>query len=303
MRSILITVPCSLLLLAACATFNSTEGQATRGDHGAEGTFDSNGVRIHYVDEGRGTPIVLVHGLTNSIETWRNTGVLDNLARDHRVVALDLRGHGKSGKPHEVAAYGPEMYLDVIRLMDHLGIKQAQIVGFSLGAYFTSSLLATNPERFTAATLIAGGAITQYTDKLEARDEIEAQEIERECISRSFILRLSPPTAKPTEAELRKRSEDCMANPDFDRLAMAALFRGKKLQVVSADKVAKTRVPTIAIVGTLDPLRAAVQDLQKLRPDMKIVYIEGAVHSPLPPNGVLRQPETLKALREFLASK
>ena len=84
---------------------------------------------------------------------------------------------------------------------------------------------------------------------------------------------------------------------------MAAIFRGKKLQVVSADKVAKTRVPTIAIVGTLDPLRAAVQDLQKLRPDMKIVYSEGAVHPPLPPNSVLRQPETLKALREFLASK
>jgi pimeloyl-ACP methyl ester carboxylesterase len=302
MRSIFVAIPCSLLLLAACATFNSPEGQATKPAHGAEGSFDSNGVSIHYVDEGHGTPLVLVHGLTNSIQTWRDTGVFEDLARDHRVVALDMRGHGKSGKPHDPAAYGPEMYLDVIRLMDHLGIKQAHIVGFSLGAYFTSSLLAANPDRFTSATLIAGGAITRYTDKLEARDETEAKEIERDCISRSFILRLSPPTAKPTEEELRKRSEDCMANPDFDRFAMAALFRGKKLQVVSADEVAKTRVPTLAIVGTLDPLRAAVQDLQKLRPDMKIVYIEGAVHSPLPPNAVLRQPETLKALRESFAS-
>src|SRR5262245_20961152 len=72
--------------------------------------FDSKGVRIRYVDEGTGEPVVLIHGHTSNIEvSWIDTGVLPILAKHHRVVALDLRGHGKSGKPHEPEAYGAEM--------------------------------------------------------------------------------------------------------------------------------------------------------------------------------------------------
>src|SRR5262245_17150337 len=68
--------------------------------------FDSNGVRIHYVDTGRGTPVILVHGFTRSIETnWVRTGVVSRLAASHRVIGIDMRGHGKSGKPHAREAY------------------------------------------------------------------------------------------------------------------------------------------------------------------------------------------------------
>src|ERR1700730_10611853 len=64
--------------------------------------FDSNGVQIRYVEQGSGDPIVLLHGLSNDIEgAWIRTGVLANLARDHHVIAMNLRGHGKSDKPHD----------------------------------------------------------------------------------------------------------------------------------------------------------------------------------------------------------
>src|SRR4030095_13900099 len=75
--------------------------------------FDSNGVRIRYTDRGTGDVIVLIHGNGGSLQGWIDSGVLPNLMRDYRVVALDARGHGKSGKPHEVKAYGREMALDV----------------------------------------------------------------------------------------------------------------------------------------------------------------------------------------------
>jgi pimeloyl-ACP methyl ester carboxylesterase len=273
--------------------------------NGTEGFFDSNGVRIRYFDEGQGTPIVLVHGQGVFIEnTWIDTGIFESLKKDYRVVALDLRGHGKSGKPHDAAAYGNDLALDVIRLMDHLGIRKAHIVGYSLGGFVTSQLLTTHPDRFATATLVAAGARTQYSEENRARDELEADERERECISRSFSLRLAPPDApKPTEEDWRKRSEQCKANPSMDQRAMAAIVRSRKLQVVSPEDVAKTRVPTLAIVGTADPLQSAVKGLQKLRPDIKIVYIQGAVHAPGPANATLRHPETLQAMRGFLASQ
>src|SRR5438046_199275 len=68
--------------------------------------FDSNGVQIHYIEQGSGEPVLLIHGYTRSIETnWLQTGVFQNLAKDHHVIAFDLRGHGKSGKPHDPALY------------------------------------------------------------------------------------------------------------------------------------------------------------------------------------------------------
>jgi len=96
--------------------------------------FDSNGVRIRYVEQGNGDAIVLVHGFGVTLERWIASGVLPNLARDYRVIAFDVRGHGKSGKPPDLNAYGREIDLDAIRLLDHLRIQRAHIIGHSMGA-------------------------------------------------------------------------------------------------------------------------------------------------------------------------
>ena len=87
--------------------------------------FDSDGVQIYFEEHGKGEPVVLVHGFASRAEHNWGGGWFDALAAHYRVVALDCRGHGKSGKPHDSAAYGGEtMGDDVIRLMDHLGIKR-----------------------------------------------------------------------------------------------------------------------------------------------------------------------------------
>src|SRR5215467_6425936 len=80
--------------------------------------FSSNGVRIRYVDEGAGEPILLIHGYTQRIETnWIEPTVFQSLVKDHRVIAFDLRGHGRSEKPYDPAKYGEEMVRDAIRLL------------------------------------------------------------------------------------------------------------------------------------------------------------------------------------------
>ena len=97
--------------------------------------FDSNGVRIRYVEQGQGPAIVLMHGYTGTLDRhFVANGVFANLAKDYRVIAIDLRGHGKSGKPHDPKAYGEEMARDVVRLLDHLKIPRAHVLGYSLGA-------------------------------------------------------------------------------------------------------------------------------------------------------------------------
>jgi pimeloyl-ACP methyl ester carboxylesterase len=93
----------------------------------AEGrTFSAGDVRLHFTDEGAGTPVVLLHGFAvNADLNWRLPGVTQALSRNHRVIALDLRGHGLSDKPHDPERYGFAMAQDVIELLDHLGIAEA----------------------------------------------------------------------------------------------------------------------------------------------------------------------------------
>src|SRR5262245_5394932 len=114
-----------------------------------DGKFaEFEGVKIHYIDRGKGEAIVLLHGGTNNLESWVRTGVVGNLEKDYRVIAFDARGAGKSSKPHEPGAYGRQQALDVARLLDALKIQRAHIVGFSLGGSTVAQLLTLRPERF-----------------------------------------------------------------------------------------------------------------------------------------------------------
>jgi pimeloyl-ACP methyl ester carboxylesterase len=259
--------------------------------------FDSSGVQIRYVDEGTGEPIILLHGNGGRLEAWRDSGVVANLVRDYRVIAFDARGHGKSGKPHEPAAYGAEMGLDAVRLLDHLRIKRAHIVGYSMGAVTVAKLLTTHPDRFITATLGGASGRFQLTEKEAKQIEQEASEKERDCVSRAQLDRLAPVNGpKPSEDEFRKRSADCFANPDQDRFALAALHRAQKHNVIELMAAAAVKVPTLGIVGSLDPWLVQFNQLKKMRPDLQLVVLEGHTHATTP-----RQPEFISQIRSFLA--
>ena len=105
-----------------------------------EKTFDSNGVKIAYLDEGKGEAVVLLHGFGGSAprrgRRCRSPRPSSSPAlKDYRVLAVDHRGHGKSDKPHDPKKYGKEMAEDVVRLLDHLKVKKAHVVGYSMGAF------------------------------------------------------------------------------------------------------------------------------------------------------------------------
>jgi pimeloyl-ACP methyl ester carboxylesterase len=133
---------------------------APRPGHAADDVFDSNGVKIRYVTEGDGEPVVLIHGWMADSSMWGrdssgNTKLDTTHAKGFKFIALDCRGHGKSDKPHDVAMYGPEMAADVVRLLDHLKIEKAHLIGYSSGAHIAGMVAATHPER--VLSVVYGG--------------------------------------------------------------------------------------------------------------------------------------------------
>jgi pimeloyl-ACP methyl ester carboxylesterase len=272
---------------------------------GAQGQFfDAHGVKLHYIERGTGEPLVLLHGRSNNVDLWTSTGILDQLSARYRVVAFDARGHGKSEKPHDAKQYGRELALDVVRLMDHLRIDRAHVVGYSMGGQTVAQALTLHPDRFLTATQIAGSGIFEWTPQ-DGRDaEQEAVEIERNCVSRASILaNVQVGDPRPSDDDMNARSAACFANATFDRFAMAALSRSRRDRFIEPARLAGLRVPTLGIVGSLDPLAETMRRLKKLRPDMKLLVVEGATHgSPTDDRGILRRPAAREALMDFLAS-
>jgi len=120
--------------------------------------FYAKGVKISYSVQGEGEPVVLIHGLFGSSALeWALPGTTELLAEKYQVIPLDLPGHGLSDKPTTEKAYGLELVADVIRLMDHLKVNKAHIIGNCLGGIVAAKLMAKHPDRVLSATLAGMG--------------------------------------------------------------------------------------------------------------------------------------------------
>jgi len=244
-----------------------------------------------------GEPVLLVHSYSSSLEEqWVKTGLLHALAERYRAIAFDARGHGESGKPHDPAAYGAQMTWDVVRLLDHLGIERAHVVGYSMGAHIVAHLLTLAPGRLLTATLGAGAGRLDWSAADDAQTAIEADEMERGLMN-AQVLRLWPTDQpRPTAAELTTMSHAALAGKD--PLALAAIRRATRGQSVTAAQMAAVQVPVLGVVGSNDRYLARFQALKKVMPQLKLVVLEGATH-----HTALERPEFLQALLDFLRDR
>jgi pimeloyl-ACP methyl ester carboxylesterase len=266
-----------------------------------DGLFSSKGVSIRYLDQGQGEAIVLIHGAGSTAQIWNTTGVLPDLAKNYRVIAMDLRGYGGSDKPHDPKQLAGEMPLDVIRLLDHLGISRAHIVGHSLGGVITAKLLTQHPERFLTATLLAAAPVYAPTpDQARIQDQ-EATERERECVSRTQVRSLVPiGDPPPSDGDIKARSESCFANPEVDRFAMAALDRSFYDLAVTRAQVSAIKIPTLGVVGSLDSTRNRMQAVKEFWPDLNLIVVDGATHAG--DRGIMTRAEFTMELRRFIVA-
>jgi pimeloyl-ACP methyl ester carboxylesterase len=277
---------CAILLAAVQATACAAE------DH----YFDSDGVKIHYVTEGQGEPVILVHGFTASIPVqWQLPGIFSKLTKDYQVIALDNRGHGKSDKPHDPKQYGPHMVDDVIRLMDHMKIDKAHVVGYSMGGFMTDYLLLKYPDRLLSATL-GGAGWMQTGDERMAFIARLADSLEAGKGLGPLLEQLTPADRpKPTEEQINAINQMLMLTNDTK--ALAACIRAIPGLAVTEAALRGNKVPTLAIIGDKDPLKAGVDELQTCMANLKVVVIHGTDHMTCFTN-----PQFVSALKDFLAA-
>ena len=236
--------------------------------------FDSAGVRIHYEVFGEGKPILMVHGFTASLESnWVRPGWVETLSPIRQVVALDCRGHGKSGKPYDPQAYaGHEMEDDVIRLMDLLSIELADLFGYSMGARIAFRLMLRHPQRFTSVVLggigadlaLRGGGRPNVVEALLAEDPSKITD----PVGKGFRI-----VAEASKNDLK---------------ALAAYQQATQERITEADLLQVT-LPVLIVIGEDDAIAGSPDVLANGIPNARLIKIPEREHLTVVPDARFKE--------------
>ena len=250
-------------------------------------TFQAtDGVEIYYQTwEGSNAkpPVVLHHGyIASGYTNWVLPGVVDALqAAGRRVIAIDARGHGRSGKPHDPAFYGESrMAEDVMSLLDLLAEPVADLVGYSMGA-IVSLLTATRDKRIRrlviggvgAAVVELGGVDTRVIGAVALREALEAED---------------PATISNEAAAGFRIFIDAVGG---DRAALAAQGARMHAEPIALDAIS---APVLVVAGRQDALATRPEVLAKAIGGAQLQVIDGD-HM-----GAVREPAFAAALLTFL---
>lgn len=268
----------------------------------SEKSFDSNGVKIHYLDQGKGEVVVLLHGFSGTAsETWEKrlgakTQILPSLAREYRVIAPDFRGHGKSDKPHDCTKCGIDLAEDVIRLLNHLKIEKAHVVGYSMGATVAGKLLVTHPDRLISVTFGGGGPAFRLSKEFNDLMNATAESLEQNKGLGPLVTAMIPaggPKLSPGIAEVMGK----LALGNNDQKVLAAVIRGQKELIVTEEQLKANKVPVQFVHGSQESglVKERVAAAQEVLPKATFLVIEKYDH-----RSTVGCPEFHTAVLKFL---
>jgi pimeloyl-ACP methyl ester carboxylesterase len=226
--------------------------------------FNSASVDIAFDDEGQGEPILLIHGFaSNGRVNWVNTGWVKTLAAGgYRVITIDNRGHGESEKLYDPSLYeAVEMAEDARRLLDHLNIPRAHVMGYSMGARISAFLAINHPSR-VAAVILAGlaenlikgvGGGAEIAKGLEAASIVDVEDVGARAF-RYF--------AETTGSDLK---------------ALAACIKSSRVKITE-EMLAGIASPVLVVVGEKDDLSGPVEPLVRAIPGALGLTLPGRNH-------------------------
>lgn len=227
----------------------------------------SGNAELSYDDlnsESSGDPIVLVHGFaSNKSENWQRTGWYAAFeAKRRRVIALDNRGHGESTKLYEIDEYDiDKMSDDVLAVLDHAGIQNADIMGYSMGGAISVHCVLKDQSRFSNA--IFAGIGKGFFESDTARPDLGA------ALETDDPNTITDPLARGFRLFAEQQGED--------RRALAACARGPR-RTIALEDLSAIRIPTLVVAGQQDSLVGNVQDLADAIPGAKAVTLPGCDH-------------------------
>ncbi len=226
--------------------------------------FSSDGIEISYIDEGAGAPVLLIHGFASNVVTnWVDPGWVRVLVRaGYRVIAFDNRGHGRSEKLYDEAVYGAELMAeDARRLLDHLDIARADVMGYSMGARITAFLAIGHPERVRSA--VFGGYGINMVRGVAARPVIA------EGLEAASLDEVTDPTARAFRIFAESSGSDLRA--------LAVCFRAAG-ETITLEALATIAAPVLCAVGTADDIAGSAAELAALMPAGEVLDIPGRDH-------------------------
>jgi pimeloyl-ACP methyl ester carboxylesterase len=226
--------------------------------------FNSGGVEIAYETAGEGPPILLIHGFASTGRVnWWDTGWVKTLTGAGRqVITFDHRGHGASAKLYDSALYSAAaMAGDACRLLDHLGIPAADVMGYSMGARVAALLAINHPAR--ARRLVLAGLASRMITGVGGSEAI-AQALE--APSRADV-------TDPGARGFRIFAEQTKS----DLKALAACIRASR-QKITPEELATIRVPVLVVAGENDDVAGDVATLVSAIPGAAGVTLPGRNH-------------------------
>jgi pimeloyl-ACP methyl ester carboxylesterase len=241
-----------------------------------------NGEHLAYIDMGdpKGPPVVLIHGYTDNARDW--VPLIPYLNKHYRLIAVDIRGHGRSDKP-ECCYAKIDFAYDIKLLLDALHVRKADIVGHSLGSMITQVFAEEWPERVRRVILIAstGGPKPGTLPKKPAYDFASDIRKLQEPIDpdSAFMLEWwSSPT--PVDEDFIRRQRRDAANIPL-AVWLAVLEQG----VTTADlqsTLPKLKAPALLIWGSKDPImeEEVRQSLRDALPAANVKVFDGLGHNP-----------------------
>jgi pimeloyl-ACP methyl ester carboxylesterase len=235
-------------------------------------TFSSDGVSIAFVDEGpnggphagKADPVLLIHGFASSVRyNWRESGWIALLVGNGlRVIAMDNRGHGESEKLYDPVRYtSVQMAEDARRLLDHLGIARADVMGYSMGARISAFLTLAHPDRVRSVVFagLAGNMVRPMAGTGPIAHALEAASIDD----------VTNPTARTFRAFADRTGSDGRA--------LAACIRGAR-EPLTRDAVARIGCPVLVVAGGDDVIAGPADDLARLIPGARALTVPRRDH-------------------------
>ncbi len=244
-----------------------------------------NGVTYNLEVEGEGDPLLLLHGFTGSIATWRPH--LPLLQQNFRTIALDLIGHGESHSPADPDRYQMESCVkDLIAILEGLSVERAHVLGYSMGGRVALSLAVTEPGRVRSLIIESSSPGLAETTERQARivaDETLADMIESEGIEAFVNLWERLPlfasqAALPSEIQNALRQQRLQNNPAGLANSLRGMGVGRQESLWRL--LPSIDVPTFLIAGELDSKYCKIsQEMLGAMPRARLAIIQKAGHA------------------------